>query len=454
MYILSRRTLFHNERFDIHVLKKWIVCIFTSILILNGCQKYEEPPEDKTLTIITNNGSIFTRQYGNFFRATHPNFDLEIISIFEERLPDEHIHEAIERLISERNPDVITLSLDSYELFVEQNMLAPLTPFMDRDQFDIGDFMPAVIEALKIDQNQIYGLSPTFSGSALYYNKKIFMESGVPFPAESMTWDELFQLAQRIPISSNDGLAQFGYHDRYAENPFLMALYIGGASGLTFYNNNEFILTTQPWQNIFENVMNCFKTQACYNKKSDDTPEPTDLESTEKKNNPFLRGNIAMAVSTSYLAGKLTDSENYADLEWGIVPLPSGPEQQGIGSGFQVHQIFSIPTTSGKAEDAWKFIKYVNSENYAKLMIDISPSELPIRIPEEEHHNKPFYEINSISNITLSSLTSLPGEVVPKVDEIIDQYMPDFLENDVPVEQALEIIEAELQSALDAALMR
>ena len=45
---------------------------------------------------------------------------------------------------------------------------------------------------------KLYALAPTFSSSALIYNKKMFQDAGVDFPKDGMTWDETFDLSKRL----------------------------------------------------------------------------------------------------------------------------------------------------------------------------------------------------------------------------------------------------------------
>ncbi|MDG0873339.1 extracellular solute-binding protein [Paenibacillus thiaminolyticus] len=49
----------------------------------------------------------------------------------------------------------------------------------------------------------MYGLSPTFVSSAVYYNKDLFEQYGVTPPQDKMTWEQLLDLAARFPVEGS-----------------------------------------------------------------------------------------------------------------------------------------------------------------------------------------------------------------------------------------------------------
>jgi multiple sugar transport system substrate-binding protein len=343
--------------------------------------------------------------------------------------------------------------MDLYASLQEQGKLANLTPSIKQDKYDVSDFMPAILHFFTDEQGQIHGLTPTFTGTALYYNKKMFQTNGIPFPTDAMTWDDVFLLARRFSGTAGGKEPQFGYYDKHAENPFLMALYIGESSGLSLYSNNKFTFSSKSWDNVFQRVMDCYKSHACIDKSHLPSSAATDKAAVEKRSYPFLQGNIAMAVGESSLYRMLTKNKaGYPDLEWGIVSLPVSADQPGLGNGIAMNDIFSIPTSSGQPKEAWELIKYVCGQDYAKLLPSVNPDDLPARLPAEwpDVALKSFYKLHRIANTMINTLRSLPKPVIAKMDELSNQYVADLLSNKTKVPDALAELQSELQAALDA----
>ncbi len=433
-------------------MKRILLIIVTITTILVGCTNQPQELENVELRILTFNGSEFNEKYGNFFIATHPNYTLHMISIMENYTFGENFNEVVEELILTENPDVVSLNMDLYSSLLEQNKLSSLSPWIKKSKFDTSHFIPGIIDYFTDDQNQIHGLTPTFDGTALFYNKKMFTDNGIAFPKDSMTWREVLQLAQRFPNLSDTNEQQFGYYDRKSENPFLMALNIGETNGLSFYYNDKFTFSSRSWEGVFQHVTDCFKSKVCYEKESLDTPSLSGITSLEKSNYPFLAGNIAMAIHDSSLYRTLTTSKDrFPDLEWGVVSVPISEEQEGLSNGVMMNDILSIPTSAGQAVEAWELIEYIAGEDYARLLPNLRIEDLPARLPSEwkDENVKPFYELDRITNTTINTLRSLPASVVTTMDEVPNKYIADILSDRMGVPEALRMIESELQKVHD-----
>lgn len=425
-----------------------------AITVIAGCtNKPEVQKENQQLKVLTYNEKTFNEKYGNFFLATHPNYELQVISVIEHLKPEEDLNQLVEKLMATEQPDIVSLNMDHYIQLKEQNKLASLTPSMKKDDFDPSGYTPAILNFLTDEQGETHGLTPTFIGSALYYNKKMFKESGISVPADGITWNEVFRLAQQFPYSDLQD-PRFGYYDKYAANPFLRALYIGESSGLSFFGHDRFTLSSDSWEEVFRDVTDCYKSKVCYGPEPNRKSETStfNLETAEIANYPFLSGRIAMAVNDSSLYGKLTISKDrYPDLDWGIVPIPTGAEQAGLGNGIAMNEIFSIPKNADP-EAGWDFISYVCGEDYARLLPRINPEELPARQPSvwKDEQLKSFYRLERISNVVIHTLRSLPKPVIEQMDAISQKHMADILSDRKSVSDALKMLEAELQTAFDA----
>ncbi|WP_410770750.1 ABC transporter substrate-binding protein [Fontibacillus sp. BL9] len=437
--------------------RKVLLLIMTIILVLvnlSGCINKETPESNKPILIkiLTWNEKGFFERYGNVFLATHPNFDFETILIPEYLKPGEDLNQAIERIIINESPDVVSLNMEFYDYLREKGLLEPLNPFIKRDNLDLSTYTPSVIEFLQDNQNDLLGLTPTFTGKAIYYNKKLFAENNIPEPSDLMTWDDIFQLAQRFPKTLNNGdTPVYGFYHKDMANSFLFGLSIGEGSGVTLYNNNTFTLNTEAWNNIFDDIVQCVETKSCY--------EAIDINqgnsSMDIQSYPFLAGNIAMAIDDSSLYKLLINNDKYKNLEWGVVSYPVSPEYPDTGNMIDINEIFSINSSSAQIKESWEFISYINGDNYARLIQRINPYELPVRENANENRDpqiQAFYRIRHLNINLTNKLRKLPKKVLAKIDESSNKYMNEIYKKNMSVQEALESIENELQFSMNEEL--
>ncbi|GAC43852.1 periplasmic component [Paenibacillus popilliae ATCC 14706] len=398
------------------------------------------------------NSQVFNQKYGNFFIATHPNYKLEVISLKDFLSPDQNYYQSLENAIALEQPDVLSISMEHYAIFRERSKLRPLNHWMKRDGFDIEGITPAIIDSLQNEAGDLNGLSPVFTGSALYINKKMLAESGIPVPTDSLTWDQVFQLAQQVK-PDNKQVRQYGLYTKYAANPYMMALYVGEGSGLHFFNhgNEHFTFDAPGWENVFQNIVDCFQAQVCYDNHSKASKRSMTREESEVRSYPFLAGNIALAVDDSALYRILTASKDrYNDLEWTVVPSPTSSQYPTTGNGIRMEEIFAIPAGAKHADDAWELVKYICGDDYGKLLPHINPDDLPAReATDEEGLAEVFYKLDHVNNNRINGLRRLPDPVLKKMEEVSASYIAHMLEQNMPVRDALHQMQHALQTAWD-----
>ncbi|WP_164744392.1 ABC transporter substrate-binding protein [Paenibacillus xylaniclasticus] len=396
---------------------------------------------------------VFNEQYGNVFLATHPNYDLRFISAADYILNGVEPIEAFNQLMDKEKPDIVLLSSNDYTYLTGKEKLAPLNSYINKNRHNISDITPGIMDFLKNDAGEIFGLAPTFTGTGLYYNKKLFEENGVPLPTNGITWDELFILAQRFAGSNNEGEV-FGYYSNDVENPFMMALNIGQNKGLTLYNGKTFALGTEPWKHVFQQVADCFKERICWDPSQTDSMPTTDRGAIEKRSYPFLQGNVALALDSSYLYYLLkSNQERYKDLDWGLVTMPGSGEHPVTGTNIYLTDIFSIPSDSIQQDEAWEFIEYVTGDQYSRLLPRLNPDDLPVRLTEERKNDETsvFYAFDRISNHLYDSLRQLSSSAIQKLDETGRANMNNVIMGQMTLEEAIQNIEFEIEAKMSQA---
>ncbi|MFD1955156.1 ABC transporter substrate-binding protein [Paenibacillus thailandensis] len=344
-----------------------------------------------------NNDSWVREQYTNTYEYTHPNIDIEFqfavdysASRFDnpngenEKQPD--TYEQLTKMLTGDNPvDVVIFDYNYLKRLTQDNLLKQLDPLITQDKFDISDYVPTVVDGIKAasGDNALYALTPTFNSSALYYNKTMFTEAGIDFPTDNMTWDQVFELA-RLLSKGEGGERQFGMtFNRWGSDGYYDMQTYSAPLGLKKWDDKlERMTVNEPgWQKVWETMTGLYKDHVV------PTQEDMSLvyESMNKQNadgsyysNPiggdlFLLGRTAMTIGEYYYANEIKTTmdnaskiQDFKPFEWDVVTMPSHQEMPGVGNVY-LSDLMGINVNAPNADDAWDFIKFTNSREWAEL---------------------------------------------------------------------------------------
>ncbi len=115
------------------------------------------------------------------------------------------------RIAGGNPPDLTWITTGSVVADVERGIITDLTPYIQRDNFDIDDFFPQFVDAFKVD-GKIYAMPSDSTISLIGYNMDMFDAAGVEYPADDWTWDDLVAIGKKVTIRDGSGKAvQFGF---------------------------------------------------------------------------------------------------------------------------------------------------------------------------------------------------------------------------------------------------
>lgn len=379
--------------------KKFILIIMVvsfMIPVLAACSREAPQASDtvRTLRIASTshmgeNGEYLS-EYTDLFQYEYRNIELEYIqtsnydryrymtpttpSEEEEKKPIELLKEAMN---GPTPPDIVMLNYNELPELINENLLLSLDEMiLQEDNFNVDDFVPAVIDGLRKPGNgTLYALTPTFYSSAVIYNKKHFLDKAVEFPTDGMTWQEMFDLARRVTVVDD-------------QNPvygFAFSNYRGGGVWDLFYNMNMYTqplglkwidedtlqmqTNTPSWYDVWKTFVDLYN-----DKVIPQEPDYNRLSGGYFDWDVFLSGEAAMAiVSYNYLTEVINANnnadriENFEPIDWDVVTLPTHPEAPGVGSNIGYSAIFAINANAENPEDAWEFIKFVTGEDWARI---------------------------------------------------------------------------------------
>ena len=150
------------------------------LIALAGCQP--EGTTGKTVLRVSNWGGAgddseyekLVQEFYKEFERENPDVDLRI-----EGIPGEYVPKMMLNFVAGTEPDVMTVDASSAAIFVNNGVLADLTPIAQNDpEFKITDYFPNVVDVGRRD-GKVYMIPGDFTPMVVYYNKRLFDAAGV-----------------------------------------------------------------------------------------------------------------------------------------------------------------------------------------------------------------------------------------------------------------------------------
>ncbi|MFC4304848.1 extracellular solute-binding protein [Cohnella boryungensis] len=455
--------------------KRWgvIVCLGLLMTLLSGCggsggggdkENQLDPmgkDDEAKIKVMFWDSNYFFQEYGNMFATQFPNIEIEVVNMQSIYSSDstETLDKKFDKFIEENQPDVLLVQGSEYERYSQNGKLFALDSVIKQDEFDITGIHPAILKLLREQGGgKLYGLSPDFSSSALFYNVDLFNKHGVELPRDSMSWDEIFELAKRFPTDGDKDKRIYGLSmDNYMTVDNLIQT-IGDGQDLRFLNADatEFNINTDSWKKVFQSAIDAAKSGALYVP----TPEDQNINNYTSvedyyKQNLFVMGRSAMSFKYSYEVNTILQAKeqmkSVTPVNWGIVTAPVDPNNRNQSSYFSLGSIFAVNANSANQRAAWEFVKYINSDGFAKLKSKSSNGNLISRtehnVDKDGRSMEPFYKLEPKSNTNneyrkapLNFFGSLTGIIKPEVDAV--------LQDKKTLEEALKTIQEKGQEEL------
>jgi multiple sugar transport system substrate-binding protein len=426
-----------------------IVPVFIFLLALIGttaCDKEEVPtlnPNDSYTITIMEDKDIFMQKFGKIILTKYPNITLLFASppAFEagtDRL------QAMTQFLHQMKPDILFLSYKMFAQLSQAKQLLDLTPFIKADKFDIENFHQAVIELLHgLEPDRLYGLSPTFIKSGIFYNKELFDKYNVKYPANKLTWEDISRISQQFPLNLNDDRKLVGlyidnlyggdlnlYTDRMLQLASFEQVPILNTNGTTL------LMDDPKWKTIWQFLKSNFQTGAFV--KVEDS----------NRRDLFLAGEAAMALTPNVYIQLLERNMNG---KWGVVTEPVSKEKPSHSYTVSVREVYSIPITSNSPAIAWEILKFMHSEEVTNMMADSSSfghllftRESAPRIRGTIDYSV-FYELDRWFEPQRGKTTPSFLETFIRSTE---QELKAVIEEDKPIDQALKDLQENGQNAL------
>ncbi|RXZ80411.1 extracellular solute-binding protein [Paenibacillaceae bacterium] len=416
-------------------------------LIIGGCTKDDngewapfKKDEQASLKIMYWDEKSFYEDYGMMFQSEFPNVAFEIISLPSNTDPPLPVYELYNRYIEQNQPDILMVT-PNHRWLAEEGMLLELDTLIERDKFDLDSYLSTVVSMLRKEgDGKLYGLAPSFSSYGIYYNLDLFQKHGIDLPRDSMTWEEIFELAARFPAEGDGSDSIYGFTIDEFSSPLedILLSWLAQNKKMLNQDGSGVQLDSESWRTTFESLVSAVQSGALYHP----SPEELAQKFRDRKEHRFLNGTAAMTYNSEHLIPALNRSE----INWGVASAPVDPLNRTQSSAYSLGPTFVIVKQSSNARAAWEFVKYVNSASFAQIKSkasgDILFSRSEFIRPQGERDISALYRLEAIADLT-NEFDSFDGALRLKMVRIIVNELVDVIDRVKTLDEAIEKMQEE-----------
>jgi multiple sugar transport system substrate-binding protein len=279
------------------------------------------------------------------FERRHPNISVKFVPIRGDQA-------IITRIAAGDPPDLFWIG-ESLQSMAARGMLYDLTPFVQKDKWDLGQYFPSLVQAFMY-QNRLYGL-PTDAAPMIQYNNIDLLESaGVSAPDADWDWNKFEAAARKSTVWAPDGkVTRYGFGMPFWTHTILPFIFQAGGTLLTADGKESAFDnpgTVEAFQ-FLERLM--FEVKAMM-----PGPEEARKASYER----FAAGQLPVLHQGAWLLS--TYMRPIDSFNWSISPLPTG-RKRATAMAFGG---YAIPANAPHPEEAWEFLKFATSEEGQTLL--------------------------------------------------------------------------------------
>ncbi|CAH1207805.1 hypothetical protein PAECIP111893_02785 [Paenibacillus plantiphilus] len=272
---------------------------------------------------------------------------------------------------SDQTIDLYMLPLKQFTILAAEGKLKGLDALFKKHDIDLDSYYPPLVDLIRLaGDGELYGFTAGYSSTALFVNRKLFEEHGIPLPEEGDSLDEILDTAARFKGTGVYGMATgSGFTNRGLSQ---FTAFIGQSNGLKTLtlekNRLTASLNSKSWKEVWQQVADGYKDGWL-----GESP-PINWNAGSVTHNQifaqelFANGKTAMTIGDGayYRDLSLYESrEGGTSLDWITIPYEIDPaatnQSNYLGTGF----VYAINAKSQNAEAAWELLRFIVGEEMA-----------------------------------------------------------------------------------------
>jgi multiple sugar transport system substrate-binding protein len=272
------------------------------------------------------------------------------------------------QILSGTAPDLIATGESWIPLYAEAGAFLDLTPYVEgATGFDPAEIFYQGVYNQGFYRGIPYAIAKDYSTSAFYVNTALFEAAGIPLPEDGWTWEDALDIALELTVDANGNNAtspdfdptnvvQYGmdiipdgWWRGYQSFLYSWDAHTISADGTTTDGYLNSANAVQAWE-FYRDLVHAHHV----------APSATQIGSIEGgRVQMFQDGQVAIGVTFHgpWWQDVFNETPN---LEWGVVPLPAGPN--GTRESAVMWMGWGINAATENPDEAWLLLRYLTTE--------------------------------------------------------------------------------------------
>lgn len=380
------------------------VCMLATITV--GCGNQQTDSENNVVNNDVNNGGetkekqkitfwyLWSGDAAENLEKVISSYNAQSEDYYVEGLSVGDSQKIIAAMAAGNGPDITDDFMGNLGTYANAGIMEPLDSYIESTGYDIDDFVPAAVDACRVD-GTLYAMPLNINFMALFYNKTLLAQAGYTEPPKTL--EELYEMAVNTTEVAEDGtLITCGFPD--FPNVYYMDAFVPAAGG-SWYEGFETPASADSEGNALALKLICdYRQEFGVDNVLQFSAGGKYLDPTD----PFLTGNQTFRIDGPWLGKDIVETFQ-ADIDYGVtyVPYPADhPEYAGRANVSS--SIFFISAQSKVKDGAWDFMMYLVGKQ-GQLDFTVANGDFPVRLSVmEEESFKQGYDVDFFTELANS----------------------------------------------------
>lgn len=246
-------------------------------------------------------------------------------------------------------PDVFWMHSDQIATYAAyDDILLNLADQIEKsEKIDLANYPEDIVNIYQNENGDQLAVPKDIDTCAVWYNKTMFDEAGIPYPTADWTWDDFREIAKKL--TKDDG-SQYGVSMKpgsYQESWYSTIYAYGGE-----------VINEDKTKSGFDNPKTIEAMEVIESIIKDGSMPDYSVVSENDTSALMQAGTVAMTFQGSWMIPDMVNND-YVIANCDIAPLPKGPEgTKSIYNGLG----WAASAQGENTEAAWQLIEYLGSE--------------------------------------------------------------------------------------------
>lgn len=236
--------------------------------------------------------------------------------------------------------DIFHANSEMVTTFAVKGILTEITPLLDADPDVKKDDWFDWTWVRAMYQDKIWAMTQKGNTTVTYYNKDLFDQAGVAYPAGKWTQEEFVETAHKLTDPEEDQFGTWTYNWHLA---------VWANQGDIISPDGQKCLLAEPA------AYDAIQWVADLALKENVAPKAEQSEVFGSLN-PFASGKVATYIGGEDVLGGFIESID--SFEWGAAMIPTGKETVGEGTS----TMFPMSKSTKVLDSAWEFLKFLSGD--------------------------------------------------------------------------------------------